>query len=118
MSVVIALKETNPLFTGLDMKHVALVIGAVTQAPMFYNFYRHLHGSVGDAGTNNKILSVSKQYPLIFENEDFALLGTSKDPYSASRTLSLLIDYMRKDLITVTKDGAPQTPTDVLNFTP
>lgn len=118
MAVVIALKETNPLFAGSDLKHIALVIGAVTQAPMFYNFQRHYFGNVGDAGTNNKVLSVSKQFPLIFENEDFALLGTSKDPYSASRTLSLLIDYMRKDLISVTKDGAPQSPSDILNFIP
>lgn len=117
MAVVINIDDTNPVFSGLDMKHISLVIGAVTQAPMFYNFKRRL-GAIGETGTNNKILAVSKDFPLVFENEEFALLGTSKDPYSASRTLSLLLDYMRKGLLIVTKDGAPQSPTDILNFTP
>jgi hypothetical protein len=117
MPVVIKIDETSPTFADLDMKHVALVVGAVSQPPMFYNFQRHNFGAVGDVGTNNKILSVSKSFPLVFENHDFTLMG-SQDPYHASRTLSLLIDFMRKGLVIVTKDGVPQTPEDILAFTP
>jgi hypothetical protein len=116
MAVVISVNETSPTFAGLDMKHVSIMIGAVSQPPMFYNYARST-GSVGDAGTNNKILNVSARFPLVFENHDFTLLG-SEDPYHASRTLSLLIDFMRKNLLVVTKDGAPQTPEQILTFTP
>lgn len=117
MAVVITINDTNPVFAGLDMKHISLMIGAVSQPPMFYNFARHVHGGVGEVGTNNKILAVSKAFPLVFENHDFTLLG-SEDPYHATRTLSLLIDFMRKNLVIVTKDGAPQTPEQILTFTP
>ena len=41
MPVVIAINDANPLFAGLDMKHVQVVIGAVSQPPMFYNFLRN-----------------------------------------------------------------------------
>jgi hypothetical protein len=105
MAVVIKLNESSPFFSGMDMKHVSLVVGAVSQPPMFYNFKRHTFGNVGDVGTNNKILSVSKAFPLVFDNDDFTLLG-SQDPYHANRTLSLLIDFMRKGLVLVTKDDA------------
>jgi len=117
MAVVIKLDETSPVFAGVNMKHVSVVVGAVSQQPMFYNYVRHAFGNVGDVGTNNKILSVSKSFPLVFDNDDFTLLG-SQDPYHASRTLSLLIDFMRKGMIIVTKDGVPQTPEQVLAFTP
>ena len=117
MAVVIKIDETNPLFSGMDMKRVALVVGAVSQPPMFYNFKRHVFGGIGDVGTNNKILSVSKAFPLVFDNDDFTLLG-SQDPYHACRTLSLLVDFMRKGLVTVSKDGAVQTPEQILAFTP
>lgn len=117
MAVVIRINETSPTFTGVDMKHVSLVVGAVSQPPMFYNYKRHSFGGVGDVGTNNKILAVSKTYPLVFDNDDFTLLG-SQDPYHASRTLSLLVDFMRKGLIIVEKDGVAQTPEQVLTFTP
>lgn len=117
MAVVIKINESSPTFAGLDPKHIALVVGAVSQPPMFYNFARHAYGAVGDVGTNNKILAVSKTYPLVFENHDFTLLG-SEDPYHATRTLSLLIDFMRKNLVIVEKDGVPQTPEQILAFTP
>ena len=117
MAVVIKINEASPTFSGLNLKHVSLVVGAVSQPPMFYNFARHTYGNIGDVGTNNKILSVSKAFPLVFENHDFTLLG-SEDPYHATRTLSLLIDFMRKSLVIVTKDGVPQTPEDILAFTP
>jgi len=117
MAVVIRIDETSPQFAGVDMKHVSLVVGAVSQPPMFYNFKRHVNGGIGDVGTNNKILAVSKAFPLVFDNDDFTLLG-SQDPYHASRTLSLLVDFMRKGLVIVEKDGAAQTPEQVLAFTP
>jgi len=117
MAVVIKINEASPLFSGMDMKHVNIVIGAVSQPPMFYNFKRHVYAGVGDAGTNNKLLTVSKSFPLVFDNDDFTLLG-SQDPYHASRTLSLLIDFMRKGLLVVTKDDVVQTPEQVLGFTP
>lgn len=117
MAVVITINDTSPVFAGLDMKHVALVVGAVSQPPMFYNFARHTYSGVGSVGSNNKILAVSKAFPLVFENHDFTLLG-SEDPYHATRTLSLLIDFMRKNLVIVTKDGVPQTPEQILAFTP
>jgi len=117
MPVVIAINDANPLFAGLDMKHVQVVIGAVSQPPMFYNFLRNSAAPVGDSGTNNKILNVSDTFPIVFENHDFTLLG-SEDPYHAARTLSLLVDLMRKNLLTVTKDGALQTPEQILTFTP
>jgi hypothetical protein len=116
MAVVIKINESSPTFAGLDPKHIALVVGAVSQPPMFYNFVRSSSG-VGNVGTNNKILSVSKSFPLVFDNDDFTLLG-SEDPYHASRTLSLLIDFMRKNLVIVEKDGVPQTPEQILAFTP
>lgn len=117
MAVVIKIDETSPVFAGVNMKHVSLVVGAVSQPPMFYNYVRHTYGNVGDVGTNNKILSVSKAFPLVFDNDDFTLLG-SQDPYHATRTVSLLIDFMRKGLVIVTKDGVPQTPEQVLAFVP
>ena len=117
MPVVIKIDDTSPVFAGIDMKHVSLVVGAVSQPPMFYNYVRHNYGNVGDVGTNNKILSVSKAFPLVFDNDDFTLLG-SQDPYHATRTLSLLVDFMRKGLVIVTKDGAAQTPEQILAFTP
>ena len=117
MPVVITINQTSPVFAGLDLKHVSLVVGAVSQPPMFYNYVRNPFGHVGDVGTNNKILAVSAAFPLVFDNHDFTLMG-SQDPYHASRTLSLLIDFMRKSLVTVTKDGAIQTPEDILAFTP
>ena len=117
MAVIIKIDDTSPVFAGVDMKHVSLVVGAVSQPPMFYNFSRHTYGAVGDVGTNNKILSVSKAFPLVFDNDDFTLLG-SQDPYHACRTLSLLVDFMRKGLIIVSKDGVPQTPEQILAFTP
>jgi len=117
MAVVITINDTSPVFAGLDMKHVAIVIGAVSMPPMYYNYKRNTAGAVGDVGTNNKILAVSQAFPLTFENRDFTLLG-SEDPYHASRTLSLLIDFMRKGLVNVTKDGVAQTPEQVLTFTP
>ena len=117
MAVVITINDTSPVFAGLDMKHVALVVGAVSQPPMFYNFARHAYSGVGSVGSNNKILAVSKAFPLVFENHDFTLLG-SEDPYHATRTLSLLIDFMRKNLVIVTKDGVPQTPEQILTFMP
>jgi len=117
MAVVIKINEASPTFAGVNLKRLSLVIGAVSQPPMFYNFQRHVFGGVGDVGTNNKILSVSKSFPLVFENHDFTLLG-SEDPYHACRTLSLLIDFMRKSLIIVTKDDVPQTPEQILTFMP
>jgi len=117
MAVVISVNDTNPVFAGLDMKHVAIMIGAVSQPPMFYNYVRNASGAVGSVGTNNKILAASKNFPLVFENHDFTLLG-SEDPYHASRTLSLLIDFMRKNILIVTKDGVPQTPEQILAFMP
>lgn len=117
MAVVITLNDTAPLFAGTDLKNVSLVIGAVSQPPMYYNYARHTYGAVGGVGTNNKILAVSKAFPLVFENHDFTLLG-SEDPYHACRTLSLLIDLMRKGLVIVTKNGVPQTPEQILTFTP
>ena len=116
MAVVISLNEASARFAGLDMKHVALIIGAVSEAPMFYNFVRS-GGPVGSAGTNNKILAVSKSYPLSFENADFGIM-INDDPLSSSRTVSQLIDFMRKELVIVTKDGVAQTPEEVLVFTP
>lgn len=117
MAVVIKINEANPFFADIDLKHFSMIIGAVSQPPMYYNFQRHTFGGVGDVGTNNKILAVSKAFPIVFENRDFTLLG-SEDPYHASRTLSLLIDLMRKDLVIVTKDDVVQTPEQVLTFTP
>jgi hypothetical protein len=117
MTVEISINESSPKFTGLDMKHVSLVIGSVSQSPMFYNFKR-AKGAVGNAGTNNKMVTVSKAHPLVFEDHDFALIATTKDPFYASRTLSPLIDYMRKDLIIVKKDGVALTPEEVHTFTP
>jgi len=117
MAVVIRIDETSPTFAGVNMKHVSLVVGAVSQPPMFYNFKRHVAGGVGDVGTNNKILAVSKAFPLVFDNDDFTLLG-SQDPYHACRTLSLLVDFMRKGLVLVEKDGVAQTPEQILAFTP
>jgi len=117
MPVVIKINEASPTFSGLNLKHVSLVVGAVSQPPMFYNFARRTYGNVGDVGTNNKIFAVSKAYPLVFENHDFTLLG-SQDTYHACRTISLLIDFMRKSLVIVTKDGVLQTPEDILAFTP
>jgi hypothetical protein len=116
MAAVIAINPANPMFAGLNMKKVSIVIGAVSQPPMFYNFKRNNVGIVGDAGTNNKLLSVSVGWPLVFEDADFTLLG-SQDPYHASRTLSLLIDFMRKSILTVTIDGVVQTPEQVLAYT-
>ena len=117
MAVVITLNDASPTFAGLDMKHIALIIGAVGQSPMFYNFVKS-EGPVGSPGTNNKILAVSQAFPLVFENVDFALLATERDVLYTSRTLSLLLDFMRKGLVIVTKDGAPQTPEEILTFTP
>lgn len=117
MAVEILINEAHPRFTGLDMRHVSLVIGAVGQPPMFYNFKR-VEGHAGSAGTNNKMLVVSKSSPLVFENPDFALMATSDDTFYASRTLSPLVDYMRKNLVIVKKDGVAQTPVEIQNFVP
>lgn len=115
MTVTISINEDSTKFTGMDMKKLAIVIGAVSQPPMFYNYTRREFAGVGEVGTNNKILAVSSAFPLSFEDHDFTLMG-SLDPYHASRTLSLLIDFMRKDLIKVHHDGAAMTPEDVLTF--
>ena len=117
MAVEIQINEASPKFAGLDMRHVSIVIGAVGQSPMFYNFKR-ADTHVGNAGTNNKMLVVSKLHPLVFENQDFALMATNDDSFYASRTLSPLVDYMRKGLIKVFKDTVEQTPDQIQNYTP
>lgn len=117
MAVEILINEASPKFAGLDMRHVSLTIGAVGQSPMFYNFKRS-NSHAGDPGTNNKMLVVSRGHPLVFENQDFALMATNDDSFYASRTLSPLVDYMRKELIIVKKDGAVQTPEEIQNYTP
>jgi len=114
--VVIEVNPANPIFAGLNMKKARVVIGAVSQPPMFYNFYRNNVGYVGEVGTNNKILDVSASRALTFEDSDFTLLG-SQDPYHASRTISLLIDFMRKNVLIVTINGVVQTPEQVLAYT-
>lgn len=116
MTITIAVNGSSPRFTGLDMKKLSVVIGAVSNPPMFYGFERR-KGEVGQAGTNNKLLAVSPAFPLRFEDHDFTLMG-SHDPYHASRTLSLLIDFMRKGLIKVDHDGTNMTPEDILTFVP
>ena len=115
MTVVIKVDTSSPTFAGLDPKHIRVVIGAVANPPMFYNFERY--EGVGDSGTNNKLFAVSPSRPLIFEDHDFTLLG-SEDPYHASRSLSLLIDLMRKGLVIVTQGGVELTPEDILTFKP
>jgi len=114
MAVVITVNTAATEFSGLDPKHMRVVVGAVANPPMFYNFKKY--DGVGDSGTNNKIFEVSPAHPLVFEDSDFELLG-SQDPYHASRTLSLLIDLMRKNLLLASKDGVPLTPDDMLTFT-
>jgi len=116
MTISITLNKDSATFMGLDLKKVSLVIGAVSNPPMFYNFARRKAG-VGEPGTNNKLLTVCASYPLDFEDHDFTLMG-SQDPYHASRTLSLLIDLMRKDMVNVFHDGTEMTPEDILTFAP
>jgi hypothetical protein len=117
MAVVITINTAHPTFAAMDAEHlkkVRFTIGAVAQSPMFYNFKRS--GEVGEATNNNKILEVSTKYPLVWETADFVLMG-AQDPYHASRTISMIIDLMRKNYIIFTKDGVVQTPEQVLAFT-
>lgn len=115
MTVVIKVNTSSPSFVGLDPKHMRVVIGAVANPPLFYNYARY--EGTGDSGANNKLFEVSPSHPLIFEDHDFTLLG-SEDPYHASRSLSLLIDLMRKGLVIVEQNGVVLTPEEILTFTP
>jgi len=117
MAVEISLNASSPAFSGMDLKHVTLVIGAVGWSPMFYNFKRS-PGPVGSAGTNNKIFAVNGAYPLMIENQDFALIATNDDAFYASRTLSPLVDFMRKNLVIVKKDGTPLTADEIQKYVP
>lgn len=117
MAVVISINTAHSMFAAMtteQLKKVRFTIGAVAQAPMFYNFKRS--GVLGEATNNNKILDISTSYPAIWETADFVLMG-AQDPYHASRTISMIIDLMRKNLIIFTKDGVVQTPEQVLAFT-
>ena len=127
MTVAILIDETYPKFasliaSGTDRRKISVPIGTVGHNPTFYNFTQRTlsFSSIGEAGTNPRLPIVNGGRPLEFENADFKLLGTesgAKDALKAGQFIAALIDYMRKGVLKVTKDGAPAIPADILTFT-
>jgi hypothetical protein len=120
--VKISVNASHPMFTGLDMKHVRIIVGTLDEPSLFYNFkpYGQINNTVSDAATNHRILELSPSRPLIFEsNYDFYLLGNVvEDPFQCSRALAPLVNYIRNGILTFEKDGAAQTADQVMQFTP
>lgn len=120
--VEISVNTAHPIFTGVDLKKVRVVVGTLDEPSLFYNFslYGQTNSNVGDCGTSHRILEASPTRPMIFEsNYDFALLGNvTLDPFQASRALAILVNYVRKGVLTVKKDGAILTADQVIQFTP
>ena len=119
--VKISINEAHPAFAGLDMRHVRVVLGSLDDPSIFWGFTRAAYDNnhTGDVGGSHSIFEVSVMRPIIFQsNYDFALLGNVNDPFQFGRGGALLVDYIRKGVLILEKDGVSQTADQVIQFTP
>jgi hypothetical protein len=120
--VKISVNTSHPMFAGLDLKKVRVVVGTLDEPSLFFGFvpYAQINNNVADCGTNYRILEVSPSRPLVWEsNYEFALLGNVvNDAFQTSRALSPLVNLIRSGVLLFEKDGAAQTADQVLQFTP
>lgn len=107
-------------FVGQNLAKIRVVVGSNWFAH-FYNYKKYPldFPTIGESGTNQFILSITGSRPIFFEDKDFGFLGSmDKDTLEASRSLALIVDYVRKGVLIVDKDGVVLTADQIAVFTP
>lgn len=115
----ISVNLENPLLVGTNPKKIRFVLSPLAGKFFIPRAFPPVHTSntAGDVGTSNRWLEVGGSAPIYIEDADFILLGNGDgDPFMGMRNKASLIDWMRKDLIIVERDGTPLTPEQVISY--